>query len=157
MNPFRSHRSRMSGAMIAGCSLLITTGCAAFAPVDAASARSVGEARVLLTERGTLELGTRIGPSIVAVDGRIMTATDTSVVIAMSQVLSRSGETQVWTGEPLSVPLDYVRGYERRQSSVKRTLLLTAGLLAGAAIVGIGFNAGSSGSNGRDQSGGTAR
>jgi hypothetical protein len=158
MHEFFAHVAVRRAVAVGACSsMLITGGCATFTPTVQSSLINGGETRLLLTERGTLEMGTRIGPAVVAVDGRVRTVTDSSIVIALTQVLNRDGDTQVWTGEPLSVPVSYISGYRARHASAKRSLLLAAGLLTGAVAIALGFSAGSSGGGGRDQSGGTPR
>ncbi len=134
-----------------------TTACAVYTPLDRDAARSVGEARIDLTERGTLELSPRIGAGVVSVDGRVRTLTDSTVEVALVQTVTRSGDSQQWLGEPLVIPLGYVNRFLRRQPSTKRSLLLGAGVLAGVVLAGAAFAIGSSGSGGNTGGGGTSK
>ncbi|HYW51528.1 MAG TPA: hypothetical protein VE861_13030 [Gemmatimonadaceae bacterium] len=143
-----SLRARRVTAAVSCLSLLLTSGCATYTPLERNAALSLGEARIDLTERGTLELSTRIGAGAVSLDGRLQTATDTSLTVMLVQTRSRNGDTQQWSGEQVTVPLSWISGYRQRRSSPARTSLFVGALLAAVAVVGLVFNAGNSGSGG---------
>ncbi|HYW50805.1 MAG TPA: hypothetical protein VE861_09375 [Gemmatimonadaceae bacterium] len=137
---------RRTTALIACASLALTTACATYRPLDRNAAMALSEARVDLNERGTLELSTRVGTGAVSLDGRIESASDTSVVVALTQTRSRNGDTQQWSGEQVTVPLSWISGYRQRKAAVGRTSLFIGSLLAAVAIIGVAFTAGNSGS-----------
>lgn len=155
-SPFRLHLRRAT-AVAASLSLLLTTGCATYTPLDRDTALSLGEARIELTDRGTLELSTRIGAGAVSLDGRLQTATDTSLTVTLVQTRSRSGDTQQWSGEQVTVPLSWISGYRQRRSSPARTSLFVGGILAAVTVIGLAFTAGNSTSGGNGGGGGTPR
>jgi hypothetical protein len=128
-----------------------------YTPIDRNAARTAAEARIDLTERGTLELSPRIGAGVVSVDGRVRTVTDSTVEVALVQTVTRIGDSQQWMGEPLVIPLGYVTGFRRRQPSTKRSLLLGGSILAGVLGAGAAFGIGNSGSGGNLGGGGTAK
>ena len=157
MGLYDNIRIRRLTAAVAVASLALTSGCATYTPLNRNEALSLGEARVDLNERGTLELATRIGSGAVSLDGKLQTATDTSIVIALVQTRNRQGDSQQWSGEQVTVPLSWISGYRQRQASAKRTSLLVASLVAVAAVVGAAFNAGSANSAGNGGGGGTPK
>jgi len=128
-----------------------------YTPIDRNAARTAAEARIDLTERGTLELSPRIGAGVVSVDGRVRTVTDSTVEVALVQTVTRTGDSQQWLGEPLVIPLGYVTGFRRRQASTKRSLLLGGSILAGVLGAGAAFGIGNSGSGGNTGGGGTSK
>lgn len=123
-----------------------TTACAVYTPLDRNVVGTVREARIDLTERGTLELSPRIGAAVASVDGRVRTVTDSTLTIMLVQTVTRNGDTQQWLGEPLEIPLGYINGYRKRQSSAARSLLLGGGILLGVLGAGAAFAIGNSGS-----------
>ena len=136
-------RRIISGVLLA--SMVTATACATYRPIDRRIAARGIDVRLDLTERGTLELGSVLGPSIVSLDGQVRGVTDSTFRISVTQVLSRTGDAQVWTGEVVSVPAAFVNGFRKREASRSRTYLLTAAIVTGAILTGVAFKAGTSG------------
>lgn len=137
-------------------SMMTASACATYRPINGPIAARGVDVRLDLTERGTLELGSLLGPSIIALDGQIRGVTDSTVRISVTQVLNRTGDAQVWTGEVVTVPVSFVNGVRKREASRSRTFLLTAAIVTGAILTGVAFKAGTSG-NGRPVDGPIAR
>ena len=136
-------RRLICGALVT--SMATATGCATYRPVDRDTATGNIDVLLDLTERGTLELGSLVGPSIVSLDGRVRGHTDSSFTMSLTQVISRSGDAQVWKGEVILVPLRFANGFRKREVSRSRTYLLAAAIAAGAIVSGMAFKAGTSG------------
>lgn len=86
---------------------------------------------VTLTESGSEELSPYIGPNVLVVRGRFLSATDRGFAISVLAVESRRGDTAEWKGETVVVPGEFVRALEERQVAPGKTALL-----AGASLVG---------------------
>ena len=156
--PFPRLTLRRTTALLTWLSLATsTTACAVYTPLDRDGARARAEARIDLTERGTLELSPRIGVAVASVDGRVTTVTDSTLIVALVQTVTRNGDTQQWQGEPLVIPLGYISGYRQRQPSTARSLLLGGGILLGVLGAGAAFGIGNSGSGGNTGGGGTSK
>ena len=112
--------------------------CAAYRPIALREAPGAGEVRVRLTELGSAELSAVVGPSTVALDGRVREAGDT-VVVGLVQTVTRDGALVTWRGEAVRVPAAWVAGVERRASSRGRTALLAGGIAAAVVALGAGF------------------
>lgn len=138
-------------------SMFVISGCATYRPIDRNAAGALTEARVVLNERGTLELAPRIGPNAASLDGHLRNTTDTTIVIALTQIVTRGGDSQQWSGEALTVPLSWISGYRQRTSSAKKTSFLVGAIVAAVAAIGAAFAAGNSGSGGTNQNGGTPK
>lgn len=138
-------------------SMLVVSGCATYRPIDRNAAGALTEARVVLNERGTLELAPRIGPNAASLDGHMRNATDTTIMIALTQIVTRGGDAQQWSGEELTVPLSWINGYQQRTPSAKKTSFLVGVIVAAVAAIGAAFAAGNSGSGGTNQNGGTPK
>lgn len=146
---FSSALRRRTALTLTACLVVSTAGCATYTPIERQSVSASSETRLDLTERGTLELGTRVGAAVVSIDGRVTAIDDSTLTVSMLQAVTRGGDTQQWQGEKLIVPLGYISGYRKRQTSRKRSFLLAGGVLAGVIVVGAAFVAGNSGSGSR--------
>ena len=129
-----------------------STACYRYVP-DTRSDLQVGEeVRVRLTSNGSVALQSFVGTDVIAIDGRVTALSDTAYALAMGGTTKRAGEAAVWSGEPVTVPRNAIAGVEYRVLNKKKTLLMSALGVAGAALVAVIVSAisgsGSSGSDG---------
>jgi len=92
-----------------------------------------------LTPDGTERVAPRLGSDVGFFDGRVVTATDTSLLVAMNATMKRSDPRRtLWSGEQLSIPRSAVLTFERREMDRRKTvgalLLSAAGILATGAL-----------------------
>jgi hypothetical protein len=102
-----------------------------------------------LTDRGRTELGDRIGPSAARVDGVVQTQSDTMYVLHVSSVTYLNGQSNKWSGEPLTVPASLVSRARLREFSRSRTTAVGLGIAA--ALAAVFMNADFFGSSGPDK------
>ena len=95
-----------------------------------------------LTDLGSATLATRVGPGIIALRGRIESLDTASLTMAVVGVTNRQELEDVWLGERVLVPRQFVSGFERRKLSKGRTALLSGGLLLGSVALISGFSGG---------------
>ena len=106
-------------------------GCYASMPLQGTPA--TGTTVVLdLNDRGRVALGDQIGPSAATVEGLVASANDTSYSLRVSAVSYLNGQSNRWSGEPLTVPANLVSQAKLRTFSRSRTTLL--GVAAAAAL-----------------------
>jgi uncharacterized membrane-anchored protein YitT (DUF2179 family) len=127
---------------------LATSGCATYAPIAQREAPGAGEVRLLLTDRGSVELAAQVGPQVVSLEGRVREMSDSTLRLALSSVQTRTGDPTVWVGEPVTVPVAYVASFQRRQPSRSRTVLLAGAITATVVAIGAGFTLISNGTSG---------
>lgn len=109
--------------------LLPATGCYSAVPVR--SAPAAGSTVVLeLNDRARVALGDQLGPSAAQVEGVIQAQSDTMYVLRVTSVKYLNGQTNRWSGEPVSIPSSLVSGASLRQFSRVRTTVL------GVAVIG---------------------
>lgn len=83
-----------------------------------------------LNDRARVALGDRIGPSALKVEGMVQSATDSVYVLRISSVEYLNGQTNRWSGEELSIPLNLVSQGWRHEFSRSRTTVLGVGIAA---------------------------
>jgi hypothetical protein len=123
--------------------LLLLTACYRYVPSTRDALAPGAEVRVSLTPAGASQLVPVLGNQTTAVEGRVLNATDTSYVLALSGTLkslggngSSSVSRTVWAGDSVAIPGAAVGGVERRLLDSKRTTLLAiVGTAAATATV----------------------
>jgi hypothetical protein len=78
-------------------------------------------------------VGDRLGPSIDKVDGLLVEGDATSVTLEVYRTHDLRGGAASWTGERVQLPRDGITGYQERQFSKRRTILLTAAVVGAVA------------------------
>lgn len=109
-------------------------GCYASMPINGTP--QAGTTVVLdLNDRGRVVLGDAIGPSARTVEGQVASASDSSYSLRVNSVSYLNGQSNRWSGEPLTVPVSLVSQASQRAFSRSRTALLGAGAVAALAIL----------------------
>jgi hypothetical protein len=123
---------------------LLTGGCYNYLPLRRSEIPPSTYVAVTLTESGSEELAQYIGPNVLVVRGRFLSATDRGLVLSVATVENRRGDVFEWKGESVAIPGELVRAIEQRQSAVGKTALLGAASLVGffAAYAAFGPGAG---------------
>jgi hypothetical protein len=131
--------------------LLVLAGCYAYAPVDgSALAPRAGESvRVVLEQPGPVALRDFTVTYAVRLDGEFVRADTTDVTLSTWWVVAAGGAEHRGVGETVTVPWSNVVRLERRALSMPRTGLVTAGIVAGAFVLGNAmYGGGGAGENG---------
>ena len=104
-------------------------GCYTMRPVT--SVPAPGASVVLdLTDRARVDFGDRIGPSASRIEGIVQERNDTAYVLRVSSVAYLNGQSNKWSGEPLSVPTTAVAQARLREFSRSRTTAIGVGIAA---------------------------
>ena len=123
----------------------LQTGCYNYAPLRRSRLVPSTYLAVTLTETGSEELARYIGPNVLVVRGRFLSATDRGLVLSVSAVESRRGDVLEWKGESVVVPGEFVRSLEERQTAAGKTVLLAGASLVGFFAAYAAFGPGASG------------
>jgi hypothetical protein len=133
--------------------LLICCGCQHYIDIGAGAPKPGGEARLTLSDRGASVSYGAIGSGVRQVEGRIQSADDTTIAIAVTFVTRQMGFDETWPGATVSIPRRDVTRIESKQLSMTRTLATLGGLIAGSVAVSSAINGGEGTSSGLKKSG----
>jgi hypothetical protein len=138
---------------LAGMLLLVLTGCYTYHPLETPSPGYGTRVRAELTDRGSLDMASQIGPGALSVRGEVLQAEPEALVLALSAVLGRNQQETFWRGEHVRLPLTTVARVQRRRFALGKTLLFGGAVLGGllgavAAFDGSGGGGGMSGGGG---------
>lgn len=112
--------------LVGGLSLLLVlfqVGCYSYLPMQAELPRSP-EVKVLLNDRGRVEVGAGMGPSVESIEGVVASEDSATVRLKVSRVVYLRGGSSVWTGEEVAIPKAGVLGFQGRQFSKARSWTL---------------------------------
>jgi hypothetical protein len=132
-SPDRRNARAARGCLLAFL-LGVSSGCYVYPPVVTTPSPGV-ELRLDLNDRGRAALGTLIGPSAVNVEGVLQSPPDTAYVLGVTYVTYLRGQTNKWSGEPVTVSKDFVANTTERTLSKSRTWLTAAAMVAGVAAL----------------------
>jgi hypothetical protein len=136
MNPMkhvqisRSLRAVAIAAVLGGAG---TLGCYTYVPARASYLEPGREVALDLNDVGRVNLGTQIGAEVARVAGILQQQTGTDYSIRISEVTYLDGRTATWSGEPVTIRQDYVRGVLEKKISAGKT---AAAVVASAGVVG---------------------
>src|SRR6266851_2082058 len=73
----------------------------------------------------------QLGSDALVLEGRLLPSTPDSLAIAVSHVARLGERGEMWRGERVALPIQFVARVQRRRLSVPRTTLVIVGLAAG--------------------------
>ena len=123
----------LTRVLTAACAFTLA-GCYSFTPLETQPGPGQ-EARVRLTELGTAVLGPAIGSGVVALRGRILSMDTANVTLSVTAVTMRTELEEPWVGERVVISRQHVAGFDRRELSKSRSVLLAGGVIVGVAAL----------------------
>lgn len=125
------------------------TGCYGYRRVDGTSAPVGAQVSAEITDRGRVALADSLGQSPGSVEGRLVSADDSSITLAVSGVRAlRGGERTPWTGERVTLRRSSFDQLRERRLAVGQSAL--AGAVA-ATLVALALTLGITGSSDGDE------
>ncbi len=129
--------------------MFLATECYNYEPLRRSQLAPSTYVAVTLTESGSEELAQYIGPSILVVRGRFLSASDRGLTVSVAAVENRRGNSFEWKGESVEIPGEFVRAIEERHPANGKTVLLAGvslvGFFAAYAAFGPGANGATAG------------
>jgi hypothetical protein len=135
--------------------LAASTACYQYLPSQPASVRVGEEVRLHLTNNGSAALQPLVGADVEAIDGRVVSRADTAYAVQVGGTTKRAGVTAIWNGEQIEVPVGAVASVDRRVLSKRKTFLMSAMSIAGAALVAVVISSVAGGGSGGPDTGTT--
>jgi len=123
----------------------LQVGCYNYAPLRRSELVPATYLAVMLTETGSEELAPYIGPNVLVVRGRFLSAGDRGLLLSVDGVENRRGDVVEWKGETVMVPAEFVRSLEERHGAAGKTVLLAGAGLAGFFVAYAAFGPGVNG------------
>jgi len=124
--------------MVGGLSLLLVlfqAGCYSYLPLQTELPRTP-EVRVTLNDRGRVDVGEAMGPSVEWIEGAVAGEDSTTVRVKVTRVVYARGGSSVWTGEDVTIPKAGILGFQGRQFSKSKSWAL-AGLTAAVIVYSV--------------------
>lgn len=117
---------------VAGCYQYVPAPNTALAPATAVS--------VELSPRGTVNVASKIGDNVVAVEGNVTEANSSSLTLALLAVRRRGDPApSTWSGESITLAPEEIVQVKRRELSRRRTVLASAAFAAASVGVVVGI------------------
>ena len=123
--------------------VLALASCYRLTPIEGGTPERGLDVRLVLSDEGSVRLAPTIGPRISALDGRVLEASDTAIVLAVQSVTAQSGRTMGWSQERLAVPRTAVSSVRTRTLDRKRSWIVAGLTVVGAIALGEAFGLGS--------------
>ena len=119
--------------------LVNASACTEYVPVRGVLDRATAaEVRVMLTDKGALDVAPRIGPRAQRLQGILGGMTDSSLTLSVQKVWRQGGIEDTYAGEQLVLSTGDFELVEKPRTSARRTALLAGGVIAGALLVARG-------------------
>jgi hypothetical protein len=119
-------------------------------PTPAAGTRIEAE----LTDPGSTELASQLGPNIAAVRGDVVESDDAGLLLALTSVTVKNHERTSWKREQVRIPFTTVARVQQRRFSLGRSLLLGGAVIGALVGAGLAFDGGGSAAGGGVGTGG---
>lgn len=113
-------------AAIGFTAVCLTAGCYNYHPLATPRPEPGSYIAATLTDQGATDLARYLGPSVYAVRGRYIGASDEGLSLAVSSVELQRGDDVGWAGETITLPPGAVRSLDVRRLAKGRTLLLAS-------------------------------
>lgn len=128
--------------------LLLVSACYTYDSVQVPTPVAGTRIQAELTDGGSAELASQLGPNIAAVRGEVVESDEVGLLLALNSVTVRTEERIFWKGEQVRIPLTTVAQVRQRKFSLGRSLLFGGAALAALVAAGAAFEGGGSGIGG---------
>jgi hypothetical protein len=133
--------------------LFLVPGCYSYRPLESPTPASGTRVEADLTDAGSLQMASQIGPGAMSVRGEVVESDSHAVLLAMTSVMGRNEQEVFWKGEQVRFPLTTVARLQQRRFAIGKTIIFGGALLGGMllateAFIGGGDGGGSGGGGG---------
>jgi hypothetical protein len=125
--------SRIRRSLISIC-IVGVSACTSYTPLRMADMSPGYNVRVSLSDQGAVDLAPKIGARARQLEGTLMQASDSTIVMSVRRVVREGGGDDSYNDIPISLSSRDVESVERSRTSVSRSVL-TAGAIVGTALL----------------------
>ena len=122
--------------------VLSLSACYTYLPLKTPDPRPGTRVLAEITDSGSARLGEYLGREAGAVEGLVVTVSDTAIALAVTSVRARDGQQAFWKGEAVSLRRAFIGRLRERRLAKGGTLLVTGALAAGALLAVDAFSGG---------------
>ncbi len=115
---------------------LLCTACQVYTPISLSPQTQPTTVRVTLNDGGSYRLQPSLGANASQFEGQLLGVTDSTLSIKITDLTRVSGVEETWNGEPVTIPRDDISLVEHRGTSVARSVLAAAAIVAVAIAAG---------------------
>ena len=133
---------------------VVVAGCYNYYPLDHPAPASGTRVAADLTDAGSLQLASQIGPGATSVRGEVVQSEPDALFLALTSVLGPNQQETFWRGERVRVPLVTVSRVQQRRFALGKTILFGGTVLGGLFAAIKAFEGSGSGAGGPGGSGG---
>jgi hypothetical protein len=134
--------------------LLLSSGCYSYRALEQPAPVPGTHVAAQLTDAGSVEMASQIGPGIVSVRGDVVRSDSEALLLALSSVLGRNEQEVFWKGEQVRIPLSTVRQVEQRRFALGKTVMFAGAVVGGLFAAVKAFEPGDVGGGGGGGGGG---
>jgi hypothetical protein len=128
--------------------ILLVTGCYNYYTLENPAPASGTRVAAELTDAGSIQLSSQIGPGITSVRGEVVESDPDALTLALTSVLGPNEQETFWKRERVRVPLVTVARVQERKFALGKTILF-GGAIIGSLLAAIeAFEGGEVGSGG---------
>ena len=128
--------------------LLLPLGCTVYTPIRGVEASPGYDVRVRLSDRGALDLVSKIGPRAEQLDGTLKSMTDSTLAISVRRISRVGGVDDKYEGMDLTLAREDIETIEKSTTSIPRSLFTAGAVIASALLVARGAGDASGGKSG---------
>src|SRR2546423_9173841 len=126
----------LHGRLIAAIGLLpVLVGCYTYTPIATLQPAPGTNLSLVLSDEGRMQSMRQVGPYAMRIEGELLQATPSDLVLAVSDVVDIRGTHSKWTGESVTLPRSYVTMTYQKQFSRSRTVLLATAVAGGIVAI----------------------
>jgi hypothetical protein len=119
--------------------LVVLAGCHSYRRMESPAPMRGEQLRIELTDQGSVDVTGQVGPRAITIFGRLTESSGDSLAVAVTGVERRTGTTEIWQGERVSLGRSSIASISRQAISWRRTsLLVAAGVAAYFLLAGFG-------------------
>lgn len=128
-------RARSFAVLFAVSQSVLISGCYRLQPISARELPAGMTVVVSITDAGRSALADRMGQDITSVQGRLIQRDTAGYLLAVQEVVTQRGGTQVWSNERVQIRNEYVNQAKERKFSRSRTALVVGAVVGTVAIL----------------------
>jgi len=136
----KGRRNRRQGRrVVVACISAFNLGCYTAVPITSDTARTGTRINVELTDAGTVDMASQVGPRIHMIVGDVNVVSDSTVTLSMRSATDIRGIESLWQGEQVTVRRSDIASVGERRLSPGKTAAFSVILVAVAFLLARAF------------------